>query len=497
MLRPLPQYAAIAFVFFASSVAVRADDPNKSLPRSSPEAQGVKSSAVFDFVDTADKQIQDMHSFILVRRGHVVAEGWWTPYDSAARHELYSLSKSFTSTAVGMAIAEGKLSLDDEVLKFFPEDGPKEPSSQLKSMRVRDLLCMSTGHTTEPKVGTEEPWTKTFLNHPVTYKPGTHFLYNTPSTYMLSAIVQKQTGEKVVDYLKPRLFEPLGIVDPTWGNSPQGVSLGGFGLSVRTEDIAKFGQLYLQKGQWNNQSLIKPEWIALATSKQTSNGSSPNSDWDQGYGFQFWRCRHGNYRGDGAFGQYCIVMPEHDAVVAITSGVKDMQAVMNLVWDKLLPAFHSGKLESNEVDYQKLKTKLASLKISIPKGSSKLDSIEKLASKTFAFEPNDQKLQSLRFESKSHGTDIVLETESGVQRIECRGDQWTTVTSTLPAFASSKVSTCGAWENNDTLVAKVCLFETPYIWTMKFNVKDDSVTLDMETNVGFRSTKQLLVGKVK
>src|SRR4029078_12169954 len=142
-----------------------------------------------------------MHSFRLVRHGQVVAEGWWTPYNAETPHVLYSLSKSFTSTAVGLAIAEGKFSLDDEVLKFFPEDAPAEPSANLRSMRVRDLLRMATGHQSEASFWRDEPgsktrndpWTKKFLVHPVPFKPGTHFLYNSPATYTLSAIVQKVT----------------------------------------------------------------------------------------------------------------------------------------------------------------------------------------------------------------------------------------------------------------------------------------------------------------
>src|SRR5262249_50283937 len=134
--------------------------------------------------------------------------------------------KSFTSTAVGLAIAEGRLRVDEEVLKFFPENAPNEPSANLKAMRVSDLLRMSTGHQTEPPRKPDQPWTKTFLAHPVPFKPGTHFLYNTSATYMQSAIVQKATGKTVLDYLRPRLFEPLGIEHPTWEASPQGITVG-------------------------------------------------------------------------------------------------------------------------------------------------------------------------------------------------------------------------------------------------------------------------------
>ena len=318
---------SIALLLFAATVAA---EP-VALPRSTPEAQGVPSAAILAFVEAAEKNVDALHSLMVLRHGQVVAEGWWGPYRRDDPHVLFSLSKSFTSTGIGLAIAEGKLSLDDTVLSFFPEDAPAEPSENLKAMRVRDLLSMSTGHHADaiepfPYMDPAVSQTRAFLALPVAHKPGTHFVYNTPASFMLSAIVQKVSGTPLVDYLRPRLFEPLGIRNPKWEATPKGVSLGGFGLSVTTEDIARFGQLYLQKGEWNGKRLLPAEWVAAATSRQVSNGSNPASDWDQGYGYQFWRCRHGVYRGDGAFGQYCIVMPEQDAVIAITSGVRDMQA---------------------------------------------------------------------------------------------------------------------------------------------------------------------------
>ena len=331
------------------------------LPRSSPEAQGVSSAAVLDFVETADRSVNSMHSFMLVRHGHVIAEAWWKPEAADKPHVLWSLSKSFTSTAVGLAVAEGKLSIDDPVLKFFPDDAPAEISANLKAMRVRDLLTMSTGHQVEVNLRDQSNWIKAFLAHPVPHKPGTHFQYNTPATFMLSAIVQKVTGQTVLAYLTPRLFEPLGIDPPKWDTNPQGISLGGYGLYLKTEDIAKFGQLYLQKGQWQGQQLIPAEWIEQATFKQVSNGSDPTKDWDQGYGFQFWRCRHDAYRGDGKDGQFCIVMPELDAVVAITANTGDLQAELNLVWDKLLPGMSDKPLPEDPAAVAKLKAAIENL----------------------------------------------------------------------------------------------------------------------------------------
>ncbi len=216
------------------------------LPRSTPEAKGISSRAILDFVQAVDKNVNTLHSFMIVRHGHVIAEGWWKPEAADKPHVLHSLSKSFNSTAVGLAIHDGKLSLDDPVLKFFSADAPANPSDNLKAMTVRDLLTMSCGHETEPKAVLGAPSVKQFLAHPVPHKPGTHFLYNTMGSYVLSAIVTKVTGQTELEYLKPRLFEPLGIDDPRWDSSPEGNSLGGYGLFLRTEDIAKFGQLYQQ-----------------------------------------------------------------------------------------------------------------------------------------------------------------------------------------------------------------------------------------------------------
>jgi CubicO group peptidase (beta-lactamase class C family) len=329
------------------------------LPRSAPEAEGVSSGAVADYIETTDRQVNTLHSFMLVRHGRVIAEAWWKPEAADKPHVLWSLSKSFNSTAVGLAIEEGKLSLDDPVLKFFPAGAPAEPSDNLKAMTVRDLLTMTGGHDTEPKAVGGAPSVKTFLAHPVVHKPGTHFQYNTMGSYTLSAIVTKVTGQTELEFLKPRLFEPLGIEDPQWDSSPEGYSLGGYGLKLRTEDIAKFGQLYLQKGMWNGKQLIPVKWVEQATSKQVPNDDESHAkmgpDWKQGYGFQFWRCTHNAYRGDGANGQFCIVIPDKDAVIAITAQTGDMQGELNVIWDKLYPAFEDHALPDDPAGQGKLK----------------------------------------------------------------------------------------------------------------------------------------------
>ena len=302
---------------------------------------------------------------MIVRHGYVVAEGWWKPEAPEKPHVLNSVSKSFNATAVGLAIADGKLSLNDPVLKFFPNDAPAEVSDNLKAMTVRDLLTMSCGHETEPKAANGAPTVKQFLAHPVLHKPGTHFQYNTMGSYTLSAIITKVTGQTTLEYLKPRLFEPLGIENPEWKTSPEGNSLGGSGLYIRTEDLAKFGQLYLQKGKWNGKQLVPREWVEQATSRQVPNDTEGHAkmgtDWRQGYGFQFWRCTHNAYRGDGAAGQLCVVIPDQDAVIAVTAETGDMQGELNAIWDNLLPAFQATPLPEDTAGQEKLKQVIATL----------------------------------------------------------------------------------------------------------------------------------------
>lgn len=297
----------------------------------------------------------DMHSVMIVKDGKVVAEQWQSEGKPDVPHILNSVSKTFTSAAVGIAIQEGKLKLTDKLVSFFPDMLPANPSENLKAVTVRDLLTMNCGQETEvPREvrSGNASWIKAFLAHPFPYKPNTHYTYNSMGTYMLSAIVTKVTGEKVVDYLYPRLFQPLGIDKPKWDESPEGINTGGWGLYLKTEDLAKMGQLLLNKGVWNKQQIIPSWYVEEATSYQVPSvpaGTKPGeetkkgltletSDWVQGYGYQTWQCRHGAYRADGANGQYIIVIPEKNAVIATTANTGDMQTEINYIWQYLLPA---------------------------------------------------------------------------------------------------------------------------------------------------------------
>ena len=476
-------------------VSLRAAEPVKALPRSTPEAQGVSSMALLQFVEEAEQKIDALHSVIVVRHGQVIAGGWWAPYAAEEPHQMFSLSKSFTSTAVGLAIAEGKLSMDDPVLKFFPDESPEKPSANLRAMRVRDLLTMSTGHHNEDlngfPFGSEESVVKKFLALPVTHKPGTFFVYNTAATYMLSAIVQKVTGRTVLDYLGPRLFEPLGIANPTWEASKQGVSMGGFGLSIRTEDIAKFGQLYLQRGKWEGKQLVPASWVDAATSRWMSNGSNPTSDWEQGYGFQFWRCRNGAFRGDGAHGQFCVVLPELDAVVAITAGTRDLQGVLNVVWAKLLPALQAsaaGALPADAMAEGKLKAKLAGLSLKKPVavagGTSTMAAA--VMGKRFVFPKNPQAIEAVMLTPSANDsttTELAVTIAGAEERVKISGDSW--VRGELARGpAAGAVALSGVWTAADTFTLDVVRYQTPFITRYRLKFAEEQVTVETQLNVG-------------
>ncbi|MEK3724585.1 serine hydrolase domain-containing protein [Paenibacillus sp. FSL H8-0034] len=312
------------------------------LPRSKPEDQNIIPQAIEQFIIAIEAAGLNMHSFMLLRHGYVVSEKWWPTHHPDEPHALFSISKSFCSTAIGMLADDGLLSIEEPVLQYFPDHMTPEIESNMSSLLIRHLLTMTTGHSEDPtnliRNTQDGDWVKAFFETTIEEAPGSRFVYNSGATYLLSAIVQKVTGQTLLDYLRPRLFQPLGIENATWESCPMGISCGGWGLNLTTEDIAKFGQLYLRNGVWNGQRLISEEWIEEATSVHISTSAMDGIDKQQGYGYQFWRCQFGGFCGRGANGQFCIIMPEQDVVIAITSDEKRMQAILDIVWEKLLPA---------------------------------------------------------------------------------------------------------------------------------------------------------------
>jgi CubicO group peptidase (beta-lactamase class C family) len=315
----------------------------------------VSSRAVGALVDRLEASDVECHSLVIAHRGRVVAEGWWAPYSAGRPHLLYSLTKSFTSTAVGLAVADGLLSPDDRVVDLLPEHVPDGVSDTARRLTVHHLLSMTVGC---PENSLLPAWelepgdlVKGFLRMPFeAERLGTRHCYDDATTFLLARIVERVTGRDLPGFLDERLFGPMGITHAEWDRVASGAAFGFHGLHLTTEAVAAFGQLLLREGLWRGERLVPAAWVELATRRHVDCewrlGDKVQADFAVGYGYQFWMSRHG-YHGQGAFGQQCVVVPEHDLVVAVTSE-GEAQHVLDALWDCLLPGI--GRIDGPEDD---------------------------------------------------------------------------------------------------------------------------------------------------
>ena len=350
----------IILLLSASIVAFACQQYSGPLPRGKASAE--LDNAFEAYLKAVADSSEDLHSVMVLQHGKVLEEKLFVP-DTA--HILNSVSKTFTSTAVGFAIEEGLLSLDDKIVDIFHESVPEEPQEYLSAITIRHLLTMNSGHGKDPTYVTrtgDGDWIKAFMEWPIDYEPGTCYCYNSLGTYVLSAAVQMVTGQKIVDYLESRLWNPLGIEKPFWQESPAGINTGGWGLYLHTEDLAHMGLCLLNGGKFRGKQVIPAEWVSEMSAAQVPSVSAgvnekqieeliagpdnpfkayfnkETSDWMQGYGYQMWRCRHNAFRADGANGQYILILPEKDAVIVTTANIQNMRQELDLIWDYLLPA---------------------------------------------------------------------------------------------------------------------------------------------------------------
>jgi CubicO group peptidase (beta-lactamase class C family) len=432
------------------------------LPRSTPQEQGLAPAAVHSLLDALESAGQELHSLMIVRHGHVVAEGWWEPYRPEGLHLLYSLSKSFTSTAVGLAVEEGLLGVDDLVTSFFPDELPAEVSPAVAGLKVRHLLSMATGHREDTLDRLDRGHlVSSFLALVPEEEPGSWFTYNNGATMMLSAIITRLTGGRLLDYLRPRLLEPLGITEANWQGIGQ-LDLGFSGLHLRTEAIAKLGQLYLQRGVWQGRQLVPQEWVAEATRVQVDNPREPNPDWRQGYGYQFWMGSHG-YRGDGACGQFCVVLPEVDAVVAITAATDDMQAILDCIWAELWPALAAEAV--GDPAGADLSDRLGTLALPLVPGERDTAAVSLPWDAATAEHPAGSQPAHVAITGITRveeGWQVTVHDERATFAVVCGHQGWVTTDVEVGPGRLLRVAACGAWTAPDTFTAELAMVQTPH-----------------------------------
>jgi CubicO group peptidase (beta-lactamase class C family) len=438
------------------------------LPRSTPQEQQVDPTALLALLDAleGDPDIE-MHSLMVVRHGHVVAEGWWAPYSSEHRQLLYSLSKSFTSTATAFAQAEGLLDLDDPLLKHFPELDAEIVEPRSRAITLRHLAAMASGHSWDTidmafDRDPEEP-VRGFLLTPPDREPGSLFAYNQLCTYSLASVIQRNAGTPLTEYLRPRLLDPLGIAEVGWQSWPPGRELGFTGLHARTEDVAKLGLLHLQRGRWGDEQLLSKAWVAAATSKRIDNADQPNPDWRQGYGYQFWIARHG-YRGDGAFGQLCVVLPEHDTVVVTTARTEKLQAILDALWTELLPGL--GRTTQDVEVEKRLAQRLERLQLPAQPGDAAPPKWEPWVAGAFPVvrdgPGSSSALGSVEVRRAGDAVQLVL-TEPDNELVVAVGLGSWTVSEPLDQHGRVvPVAASGGWEDAATLRVAVFFLETPH-----------------------------------
>ncbi|WP_152394866.1 serine hydrolase domain-containing protein [Paenibacillus guangzhouensis] len=460
-----------------------------------PENHGLSSRSLSDLYAAIEEQGLAVNTFMLLQNGCVTSSFARSPYRLDRPQLLFSLSKSITSIAVGIAWDQGLVRLNDPVISFFPERLLRKVSPHLARMAIHHLLSMNTGHHDNiyAAVTQEQDWVRAFLALDVEHEPGTHYRYSTPATYMLSAILERVTGQTLIDYLMPRLFKPLRIPRPTWETCPMGVTAGGMGLSLSTESVAKIGLMLLNQGRFEGTRILSEKYIQLATTEQSDNRlEAKRIDSAQGYGYQIHLCRRGCYRGDGGFGQLCFVAPREKIVIAATSSFQSMdqlQTLLDLIYTHIMDALDQNKQDRGEaVNTHDLQERLAGITVSyVPSQSVPSFEPPDIHHRTYALKDNPFGLRTVAFMQQDTRLMMNWSYEDG------RDHQLPfDITRSLNAegmfhkdlsICTQEVVTYAAWISPNTLQLTLFYVETPYVVTYTLAFHDQTIDFQFHTNV--------------
>ena len=464
------------------------------LPRSTPEEQGVPSKAIVALFDSLHAlPLTDMHAVVVMRHGKVIGEMYPKPYAPEYRHTMYSCSKTFVGIAVGLAIEDNRLRLDDRVAAIFPELLPDSVSKDLADMTVRHLLTMASGVKPDWNMRSRgKEWIRTFLSKPVK-EPGTQYAYDSMVSYMLAAVVQKVTGKKLTEYLQERVFTPMNVTEWAWEESPEGVNTGGWGVHIQPESLAKFGQLILNEGRWEGKQLVPAEWIREMCKKHRETGREV-------YGYHIWHCggHDGAVRADGALGQYVISVLDKDMVVVMTEAtLGNGRDQRRLIWDVLLPHIQDEPLPANKKDYQALLKKQEGYKLAEVKGKASSAFASNWENKTIELGKNTFGWKSLKLNfGKKQVTLTVTETNGKTYELPFGYQHWMTTTfDAYPPYSITPVdrfkglegpyyaSGSYAWISKEELQLKVHYVNWVSALEMTFRLKEGGVVeLHVQTN---------------
>ncbi len=483
----------------------------KPFETAAPEALGVRSGDILQYIADLEASDTEMHGLMIMRHGVLCAQGWWAPFGPGIRHGLQSHTKTYAATAVGIAYTEGILKLDERLIDIFPDESPRDPSENLKLLTVRDVLCMGCGMDTMPPPSGD--WIREFLHTPVNHRPGTTYMYNSTGSTLLGAIVRKKTGLGLHDYLKPRLFDKIGIDagNLRWAKMPDGMEVGGGGLWATTEDNLRLLKLYADGGVWEGERILAEDYVRLATTNQNDSASEkavnpPATDNFLGYGFQIWMCKpEGAYRADGAMGQFTIVLPKQDMIIAITEtapGAHWAQRTLDITWDFAAKVTSAEPLTEDPAAYARLTAKLASLNVGNPPCQPYSPVIDRICGRTFrmtsgVFGPfggnfmsgeGPDPLTEFSFTFDNYGCLWHIVAASGRQEDIRVGTGGLRLTNILgkEEDATQLYLAHGSWLSEDTFELRCRWLETCIedVYTLKF--EGDGVTITAANNSPFQ-----------
>lgn len=485
------------------------------LPRATPESQGVPSEAVLSLIERLEEQNGMVHSYMLIRHGKVIAEGHWAPFNASTPHTLYSVSKSFVSMAIGFAVDDGLMSLDDRVAKFFPEEAAVNGDERLKDMRVRDLMSMASGQKSDTfgalRSAAPGEAAKAFFRMPMKDEPGKLFRYMSGNTAMLALIHAKVTGEKdLIAYLKPRVFDKLGITSSYWPRLKDGTTvIGGSGFELKSEELAKVCLLLLNNGVWRGERILPLWWVKQATSLQTPYGNVTDpvlalhgaktgdaakpDDWQIGYGWQLWMGHHESFRLCGAFGQIGSVIPGKDLIfVSNAGGRSSNKPSLNAFYDTILPALSERALPENPTALKKLRERSAKLLIAPPRSTAAPSAAAADAFRQIRIDPsNVLTISSVGYDGDTKT--LTVENRFGKQSIRVGDGEWATGkftaeeenSDTLSRISGGEqpVAAAGAWTGPDRFTATVRFIRSPAVLDIDFKLADGRASVSMKSNM--------------
>ena len=467
-------------------------NPGKS---KNPEDLGIPSERLLDFLLYLEERKLCIHNIMILRHGEIAFEAHYPPFTAHTLHRMYSVTKSFVSMAIGFLIDEGKITLQSRIADFFPEYVSESTHSRVRQMTVRDLLLMATPYDNTTYTVNDPNWIKTFFTAEPTHKSGTVFNYDTSGTVALNALAEKITGQNLVDYLKPRLFEPLGFSGDVWCvQRPEGGAWGGSGLECSTTDLAKFGLFLLNRGQWQGKQLLSASWLAEACSPLIDNRvNNSNPEFQFGYGYQIWQTRHG-FCAYGMGTQLAVCVPDKDLVLAVNGDTQSVAAGPDILlyafWRLVYPYIENGPLPKAEKNLLALNRKLANLEFPSVDGKTSSPEQKNISGKKFVFGDNPMKIKWAVFDFTGDTAVMKYENSSGVHEINFGLGKYTDGVFPetgyfdkqigVPGGRGFRYRASGAWFNDHSLTFYLYIIDSCF-GTLKTNCyfENNSLTLQM------------------